>query len=806
MIIRRYATNQFAGIRNADFEFHENLNVVLGPNEAGKSTMVNGIVSTLFNPIKLGDRSKADKLFKERFMPHPSGDYIDGTIHIQGEEGEYILRKEWGTSPSITMTKPDGTVTKDEGKINEILGELLVFGQETYRRILFSKQEDLKDALHIMTSDDDTNVEVGDFLRRTVMDLDGVSLDVLESRIQDQIDLMYKRWDIERDYPENNRGVNNPYKVGYGLILESFYEKEKLLLEMKEARTKEEELEEAYGSFKEIEKRRIAALEKKQGLELIESDIRKRLQAQPEIREIQKEIDSLKRIHGDWPSRKSRCQDLKVEVESLVEKSKALEAERELSGKAGEKEDLKKKIQVLEENEISISKLDEELSKTVEMDKDDITGLEKESLEVERKLAALNAGSLTGRVLQVPEGTELYISEGIGERMEVQAGQDLDVRGVMTLESDNGLKVRIAAGKQDVDRLMDEISSARRRLAVGLEKCKAENLQEARDKFEARRNLVDDLQRLHIRRDTILGEDTLAGLRESLSQLDGLGQAREISVVKDELRDVNEQVLQKRVELGRIEEELRSWEDEYETIDNLFSIIIDRNTDLKMKEKELEGTKELPEEYPSPEDFFSALEKVRRDHEDLNTQFYSAKEKYAECERDLPDTSYEELQKEYDYSREKFSRMLKKGQVLLRIRDSFNKVKEKMDQETDKPLVESMSKYLQFLTEGSYKVMEIGDSMSIRLEGKGQVEMPSNLLSTGTRDSVGLAVRLALVENLLGDKKGMLVLDDCLVDMDPERKKNAVKMIQEFAKIHQVIFTTCSPQTAKDLNGNIIEM
>ena len=84
--------------------------------------------------------------------------------------------------------------------------------------------------------------------------------------------------------------------------------------------------------------------------------------------------------------------------------------------------------------------------------------------------------------------------------------------------------------------------------------------------------------------------------------------------------------------------------------------------------------------------------------------------------------------------------------------------------------------------------------------------MPIDLLSSGTYDSVALSLRLSILEHIFGEDKGFLILDDCLVDLDPERKETAIKLINEFASNHQVIFTTCSPDTAESLGGNIITM
>ncbi len=109
-------------------------------------------------------------------------------------------------------------------------------------------------------------------------------------------------------------------------------------------------------------------------------------------------------------------------------------------------------------------------------------------------------------------------------------------------------------------------------------------------------------------------------------------------------------------------------------------------------------------------------------------------------------------------------------------------------------------------TGGNYKIDSLDDSLNVKLVNSKESEMPLNLLSTGTKDSVSLAVRLSLAETLHGEDVGLLVLDDCLVDLDPERKRLAVEMIKEFSQKHQVIFTTCNPVTAEELGGKIISL
>jgi exonuclease SbcC len=183
-----------------------------------------------------------------------------------------------------------------------------------------------------------------------------------------------------------------------------------------------------------------------------------------------------------------------------------------------------------------------------------------------------------------------------------------------------------------------------------------------------------------------------------------------------------------------------------------------------------------------------------------------AKEKYYESERDLPETSFEELEKEYGFISNKYNKLLEKGKRLTKVKDTFILVKERMDQDTNRPLIDAMEKYLKHLTQGSYNISEITSSLSLKIKNQNSANFPINLLSAGTKDSASLALRLSLAETIQGNDKGLLVLDDCLVDMDPIRKKSAIEMIKLFSKNHQVIFTTCNPDTAMELEGNIIKM
>ena len=141
MKIKKISCGQFAGIRDCDISFGDGINVVYGKNESGKSTLVNLISRTLFQNAKI-HRSK-DKDFINLYFPSArkdgahAGDFIDGKISFEGKDGSYTLEKEWGSDSRIILSTPHGQI-RDADKINEILREVLVYGEGVYSDMLFS--------------------------------------------------------------------------------------------------------------------------------------------------------------------------------------------------------------------------------------------------------------------------------------------------------------------------------------------------------------------------------------------------------------------------------------------------------------------------------------------------------------------------------------------------------------------------------------------------------------------------------------------------------------------------------------------
>ncbi len=88
---------------------------------------------------------------------------------------------------------------------------------------------------------------------------------------------------------------------------------------------------------------------------------------------------------------------------------------------------------------------------------------------------------------------------------------------------------------------------------------------------------------------------------------------------------------------------------------------------------------------------------------------------------------------------------------------------------------------------------EKGDEITVQPD-KAERARRAGELSAGTLGQVFLAARLALVDLIWPDDRPPLLLDDPLVTFDPQRRRAALRMLQEYGKHGQVLLFTCSAE------------
>jgi len=116
-------------------------------------------------------------------------------------------------------------------------------------------------------------------------------------------------------------------------------------------------------------------------------------------------------------------------------------------------------------------------------------------------------------------------------------------------------------------------------------------------------------------------------------------------------------------------------------------------------------------------------------------------------------------------------------------------------QERHQPrMLEELSSLFSALTEGRYtrvypRYDDEGTFVAVRADG---VEVTPDAMSTGTREQLWLAVRLAYVRQYCDASEPLpLILDDPLVNFDARRARATLAVLADFARTSQVLMLTC---------------
>ena len=257
MKIKEIKCEQFAGIKNIDVPFTDNLNIIYGKNESGKSTIIELIFNLLFQNAALDKRS--DKDFIARNFTHTAsgldGDVIDGTIKIENGNDTYLLTKNWAQKGGTAKLKnPDGTSIVDENKINEILENILKYGEGVYNEIIFTSQKIPQNTLMSIFNECnkgyDVKEELHSILMQSVATLGGADIDAIENKIVQKLDDLGKHFDMKTMSPEG--GLNKEWKKEKGKILVAYYQLKNLNEEKDEVFKLEEKIENVNKNNKEL--------------------------------------------------------------------------------------------------------------------------------------------------------------------------------------------------------------------------------------------------------------------------------------------------------------------------------------------------------------------------------------------------------------------------------------------------------------------------------------------------------------------------------------------------------------------------
>ena len=808
MIIEKLKLNPFGAVKERVYSFEPGLNVLFGPNEAGKSTLVNALFAVLFLPPDLRRNSEDWKKFLARCLPHPGGDTCRVSLQFQdgaGERGTYTC--SWGERREARLLLENGAEINNPAAVRERLLQALSYGRATYEAVLFARQDEMERTLERLRHDGEASRTIAGTLRRAVIEAGGVSLEELEAILEETSWELLQNWDLARDGPKNNRGIDNPYIKGVGRLLAVYYESERLRRRLQQTRDLEKRAGDLAGQLEKTVRERAEALEQLGAMELLEKDIRRRFTLEPQLEKIEMQAEGWRKVLLEWPRAAGRAAELARNLEKDKEKLDALKKELEEAGEqqaAQQKRELLRKAGPLQAR---ILEIDRELSGLVNIGRADLHDL-KEWQKKEGELKAvieamkLRVRFVTRRPLEmkVTAGLELPTTTIIEQKASFKGA------GRLLLESPDWL-LEVQSGEGDVESLLREIKEAREYLEERLNSLGVQDIAAAEAAFNRRENLERERAGMKAKLEVLLGENSYSELEQEVAALPEEKEMRDTRAIQEEITALSGAIAVGENTLLREQQRVEEWAAEHGSPEELSRKLGELERKAGEITAELGMLAPLPEGFSSADEFMAGITELRRLKDKLQESISSLRIELIEVRKELPEESAEELAEALSLSEEKLARLKEEARALQVVAAEFQALKDELDSDTFEPLARSFARYLAPVTGWRYTAAELdGVVPGSIIRAAGEPPLPVELLSTGTAGGVALALRLAVAEYLLEAAAGFMIMDDPLVYLDPERKAQAAAVLQEFARKKQLIVTTCDPATADLLGGNIIRL
>ncbi len=811
MRIKSLTLKPFAGIRDKTVEFLPGLNVIIGPNEAGKSTLLNAFKSALFTDVNL-TKTKYERLMKE-YMPAQGGNTIRVYLDFQVDGKNYWLEKIWnagGKNGSCLFKFEDDTEYTGDNEVSMLINKFLPAQEGTIRNILLTWQSALDRTKSIFNGEEgEVRSDLGNILRASIMETDGISVDEFKEKLDMEYKAYFRHWDVEREEPENNRGINNPYTREVGKVLEAYYEKENVKKTFTDANEIEKEIDKINKVIQEKEEEKNKIQEELEKYEPIKNQIVERQQIENDIKDIKHETEDIIKINDEWTIQGNWLfVDAESEIKKIVEKSKNLEQEITDTRQYLENKEIRIRFEKLEELFDKLKEVNDNLSQITSITREDIASLQRKKQEIDKIENIIMASKLKlSFTTKTPQDFITRDAAGQKEKYSLQKDKQFEktFQGKLFLEHKDW-SLEVQAGEGEIDTLISQKEEITKKFTDELKRIGADNLEEAQsinveyEKYKTAARFAEQSFKEE------LGNDNYEEIKRKAENFKEKKQIRSLEEISTELANVVRDRQDIEAKKGEITKKVERWKTKYGTKNDLLIKLGGNQFQLGILNEKLEKLPELPDEFADYKSFFEYLDSLNEDRRQYQDDIHDLRLDKSEKEKEKPELSSEELDVMVSYSEQKFKRVYLEGKAIALIRAKANELLERIEMNPYGEFQDRFKKYFLNMSGNSFSEIEMDDDYPKKLIKPNGSELSYDLLSFGTKDTFSLALRLTMAEYFLAGKEGFLVLDDPLVDMDLKRQGLAAEQINEFAKTKQVIFLTCHTHTAKLLKGECIEI
>jgi DNA repair protein SbcC/Rad50 len=807
MILEKLTLNSFAGVYSREIELMPGMNVVCGPNEAGKSTLVKALKSALMFGTNLTPGKKTN--FLSIVRPLSGGDTIQVTLQFRYKNGAYKLEKSWGGRDESRLILPSGNSITDADLVNCKLAEILGFNTATMNHVVFASQNNLKETIEKLRQDKDLLMPFQQLLLNMVIKQDGVNTELLKSNLMDKINGYFGNWDVALNRPKNNRDIDNPYKNGNGDITRAYYEYrglEKQLLDIKQYERNiqaiVEQLQPLYSQIKALNEFIEEYKEAYQESRNNQTHLNR-------INELELQAQQSKADYDKWPQVETRielrsetCKKLEAEIQNLEQERKI--AQQRMEGVQKQAQYIKCKalndrIEEKEESLAQMVKIDHKVLDTVQKLE---SRIHKMQVQIEAKKLKLEITANVDMVCQLQSGVDEI------EKKQFSAGEShsMDANSRFRLVSDY-LNIVAVSGEMDfdLDVAVNELQVLKQNIEVILKQHQSKDSIELKAKSEIYLSAVQNLSLLKKEWNQLLDGGHFEELEREVNALAQLPTTRSLEVLNREIEEKRVDHRGLTHETGVDQQQVKGYVQRYGSRENLQETVLNHMLEImKLKEAMVKNTT-LPTDFDDIQVFIQEYEQRKDQCQRIQAKITELNEAKLTLQREDPQIESREMEEKIKLARQIFADKVAYGKALWVIEKHLNGLLCKNEADTYRPYYQKTTDYFHQITLGRYSKLSMSQVNATSIDASGY-DIPLELLSSGTEDALALAVRLSMAEFYLSEEPGFLVLDDPLVNIDPDRQQAAAACLQEFSKKHQVILLTCHPAHAEILGGEVIEM
>ena len=797
MIIKTLSCERFAGLQDSTIRLDPGMNILLGKNESGKSTMADLMYHLFFRDVRIGKREVEDKAFADTYFPkgiEADGDIIDGSVTFQTEKGTYKLSKEWSFGGSLCrMTLPDGTRLSSETEIKQILSDILGYGKGIYDEVIFPSQKRRQSLLTALFPQGDRKKDSPDerlvqalasTVNKAVLETGGVALDQLEARLAEKIAQYELRWDDASQMPEGGRkrGLQNRWKNA-GRVLEAYYALEAARELLKQTEETEQTVENLSAQFRDVRQQRRDAQEERDRFATVQSILQNRENLRQLLMTAQRQIRQMETDLELWPIVLSQ----KASAEKL---SHELYAAQILELDAAVKELFNTQ-----------SRKQEELDALGIVTRDTLRDAQELNLSIRTNQAKLQGMNLSARIRRFSD-TDIQVTAAASGTTVPVEGDSFSITEAVTITVPDVLQLQLMPKGIDLDALQMQLTENRNKLAGILQENRVNSLEELRQNMERGQELAKQIQALNQQIQVKLGALSLEELKAAAASVTAPDRLKD--ALRAELMALCGNISADKF-IGQKESQLQNLQQHYGSQEQLKDKLASARQEAEGYRRKLEDADQVPDAYQRITDPDRYFETLKQNVLNLENTLEKLEDKLRSAQPAADAPSAEDCREICQDLEERFAEEKRQLYRWRHIREVFLELKEQEKQDPTQDISQHFREYLSILTDHSLEMTSMDEKLQATFTS-GHSRLTHGTLSEGTKDTIGLAFRLAMLEHLYPQGGAVAVFDDPFTDMDPSRTRQACALLQHFARNNQVLFITCDEKYLTLLSGKELSL